>query len=220
LQPPGVVSVGESGDPFGGGGEQHPVPGLAGADAQPDGEHGLARSRRAEEDDVVAGAHEVQGAQVRDDLAAQGPLVVVVEVFQGLPRWESGCADASLAAVGFPGGDLALQAGGQELLVGPGFGACPPGQPGHRVAQRGRLQGPGQEGKLGAHIPGSGLGGHHATACCPAAAAPGWPSSSVTHRQPDGSCPSGRMVRSPPAVRASGAGVPPGPAVVATASPV
>ncbi len=30
LEPAGVVGVGEPGDPFGGGGEQHPVPGLAG----------------------------------------------------------------------------------------------------------------------------------------------------------------------------------------------
>src|ERR1700751_4089077 len=42
LEPPGVVGLGEPGDPFGGGGEQYPVPGLAGADGQPDGQVGLA----------------------------------------------------------------------------------------------------------------------------------------------------------------------------------
>ena len=34
---------GEAGDPFRGGGKQHPVPGLAGADAQPDREVGSCR---------------------------------------------------------------------------------------------------------------------------------------------------------------------------------
>ena len=58
---------------------------------------------------------------------------------------EPGGADAALTAVGLPGGDLALQAGDQELLVGPGLGPGPFGQPGHRLAQRGRLQRPGQE---------------------------------------------------------------------------
>ena len=37
-----MVGVGEPGDPFGGGGEQDPVPGLAGPDRQPDGQVGLA----------------------------------------------------------------------------------------------------------------------------------------------------------------------------------
>jgi hypothetical protein len=34
MQPPGVAGVGEPGDPLGSGGEQDPVPGPAGADAQ------------------------------------------------------------------------------------------------------------------------------------------------------------------------------------------
>ena len=42
LEAAGVVGVGEPGDPFGGGGEQDPVPGLAGADRQPDRQVGLA----------------------------------------------------------------------------------------------------------------------------------------------------------------------------------
>ena len=41
LQPAGVVGLGEPVDPLGGGGEQHPVPGLAGPDAQPGREMGL-----------------------------------------------------------------------------------------------------------------------------------------------------------------------------------
>jgi hypothetical protein len=42
LQPAACVGVGEPGDPLGGGGEQHPVAGLAGPDAQADGQMGLA----------------------------------------------------------------------------------------------------------------------------------------------------------------------------------
>jgi hypothetical protein len=46
LQPPGVVGVGEAGDPFGGGGEKDPVPGLAGADGQRAGQVGFAGAGR------------------------------------------------------------------------------------------------------------------------------------------------------------------------------
>ena len=130
LQPAGVVGVGEPGDPFGGGGERDPVPGLAGADRQPGGQVGLAGAGRAEEHDVVLGGDEVQGAQVGDDLAFEAAGVVEVELLQRLAGREPGGADAALAAVGLAGGDLALQAGGQELLVGPGLGAGPLGQPG------------------------------------------------------------------------------------------
>jgi hypothetical protein len=45
LQFAGVVGVGEPGDPFGCGREQHPVPGLAGADRQPDRQVRLAGCR-------------------------------------------------------------------------------------------------------------------------------------------------------------------------------
>ena len=55
--------------------------------------------------------------------------MVEVEVLQRLAGREAGGADAALAAVGFAGGDLALQAGGQELLVGPALGPGPFGQP-------------------------------------------------------------------------------------------
>ena len=46
LQFPGGVSVGEAGDPLGGGGERDAVPGLAGADAQADRQVGLAGAAR------------------------------------------------------------------------------------------------------------------------------------------------------------------------------
>jgi len=61
LQPPGVVGLGEAGHPLGGGGEAHPVPGLAGADRQADGQVGLAGARRPEEHHVVAGGGENRG---------------------------------------------------------------------------------------------------------------------------------------------------------------
>ncbi len=118
-----MVGVGEPGDPLGGGGEQDPVPGLAGPDRQADREMGLAGAGRAEEHDVVAGGDEVQGAQVGDQVAAEAAGVVEIELFQGLAGGEPGGADASLAAVGLAGGDLALQAGDEELLVGPVLGA-------------------------------------------------------------------------------------------------
>ena len=54
------MGVGEPGDPFGGGGEQHPVPGLTGPDRDADRQVSLAGARRAEEDDVIFGDDEVQ----------------------------------------------------------------------------------------------------------------------------------------------------------------
>src|SRR4029453_10054509 len=82
---------------------------------------------------------------------------------------DPGSADGAFAAVGLSGGDLALQAGGQELLVGPAFGAGSLGQPSDRLAQRRGLQRPGQEGQLSGQVPG-GLGGggrHQATPWVP-----------------------------------------------------
>ena len=141
-----------------------PVPGLAGPDRQPGGQVGLAGPRRAEEHHVVLRGDEVEGAQVRDHLAFQAAGVVEVEVLQGLAGREPGGPDAALAAVGLAGGDLPLQAGDQELLMGPGLGAGPLGQPGDRLAQRRGLQRPGQERDLRGGVPGGRLrGGHHAT---------------------------------------------------------
>ena len=152
LQPAGVVGVGEPCDPVGGGGEQDPVPGLAGPDRQADGEVGLAGAGRAEEHHVVLGGDEVQGAQVRDEVAFEAAGVVEVELLQALAGREPGGADAALTAVGLAGGDFALQAGDQELLVRPGLGAGPFGQPVDRLAQRRCLQRPGQERDLGGQV--------------------------------------------------------------------
>ena len=48
-----MVGFGEVGDPVGGGGEQDPVPGLAGADRQADGEVGLAGAWRSDQKQAV-----------------------------------------------------------------------------------------------------------------------------------------------------------------------
>ena len=63
-----------------------------------------------------------------DDLAFEAALMVEVELLEGLSGREAGRPDADLAAVGLAGGHLALEAGGQELLVGPVLGSGPLGQ--------------------------------------------------------------------------------------------
>ena len=112
-----MVRGGEPVDPLGGGGEQDPVPGLAGPDAQPGGEVGLAGAGRAEEHPVVLSGDEVQGAQVRDHVAFEPAGVVEVELLEALASGEPGRADAALTAVGLSRGDLASQASDQELLA-------------------------------------------------------------------------------------------------------
>src|SRR3954469_20950494 len=111
---------GESVDPFGSGRGQDAVPGLAGSDPEADREVGLAGAGRAEEHHVLAGGDEIQGAQMRDDVAFEAAGVVEVELLEALACREPGGADAALAAVRFAGGDLPLQASDQELLVAPG----------------------------------------------------------------------------------------------------
>jgi len=64
-----------------------------------------------------------------DHVTLERALVVKVELLQRLARREPGSPDPPLAAVGFAGGDLALQTGGQELLVRPALRAGPFGQP-------------------------------------------------------------------------------------------
>ena len=58
-----------------------------------------------------------------DQVAFESAGVVEVEVLEALAGREPGGADPSLAAVGLAGGDLPVQAGGEELLMGPGL--CP-----------------------------------------------------------------------------------------------
>ena len=84
LQPAGVMGFGQTGHPLAGGGEQHPVPGLAGPDRDTDGQVSLAGARRAEEHDVVFGDHEVQCPEVGDGVAFESAGVVEVELLQRL----------------------------------------------------------------------------------------------------------------------------------------
>jgi hypothetical protein len=116
------------------------VPGLAGADRQAGGQVGLAGAGWAEEDHVLLPGDEVQGAQVGDDVALEAAGVVEVELLQGLAGREPGGSDPALTAVGLPGGDLALQARGEELLVGPGLGPGTFGEALDRGRQRWRLE--------------------------------------------------------------------------------
>src|ERR671912_802951 len=110
---------------------------------------GLAGAGWAEEDDVVSGGDEVQRAEVGDGVALQRSGVVEVELLQALAGREAGGPDAALAAVGLAGGDLALQAGDQELLVRPGLRPGSFSEPCDRLTQRRCLQRAGQERDLG-----------------------------------------------------------------------
>jgi hypothetical protein len=89
------VGVAEACDPFGGGRERDGVTGLACSDRDADGEVGFPGAGRPEEDDVVACVDEVECAEVRDDVALEGALVVEVEVFEGLAGREPCGADAA-----------------------------------------------------------------------------------------------------------------------------
>jgi len=57
---------------------------LAGTDAQSGGEVGLAGAWWAEEDHVLPGGDEVEGAQVRDGVAFESAGVVEVELLEAL----------------------------------------------------------------------------------------------------------------------------------------
>jgi hypothetical protein len=56
------------------------VASLAGPDAQPDGQVGLAGPGWAQENHVLLGNDEVEGAQVRDQVAFEAAGVVEVEL--------------------------------------------------------------------------------------------------------------------------------------------
>ncbi len=77
-------------------------------------------------------------------------------------RW-AGLPERRMSPMGLPRGDLSLQAGHQELLVAPRFGAGPFSEALDGLAQRGCLQRPGQKRHLGAQVPGrpcAGSGAH------------------------------------------------------------
>ena len=84
-----------------------------------------------------------------NDVAFEAALVVEVEVLEGLAGREPGGPDAQLTAVGLAGGDLTLEAGGEELLVGPALGPGPLGEPVDGLGERRRLERPAQVGDVG-----------------------------------------------------------------------
>jgi len=128
---------------------------------------GLAGAGRSEEHDVLAGGDEVERAEVRDQVPLQAAGVVEVELLQALAGWEAGGADAALAAVRLAGGDLALQAGDEELQVGPRLGNSAFGESLDAVAQGRCLERSGEVGDLAGQVAGrlgrAGAGSHHAT---------------------------------------------------------
>lgn len=93
-----------------------------------------------------------------DLVAFEGTLIVEVELLQCLSCWEAGAADAALPAVGFAGGDLAVQAGRQELPMGPVLGAGPLTETSDRISQRRRFECAGEEREFGGDVP-TGCGG-------------------------------------------------------------
>lgn len=84
-----MMGGGETVNPLRCGGERDAVSGLAGPDAKSDRQVSLAGARRAEEDDVLFGGDEVQGAQVSDLFAFERAFIVEVELLQRFPRWKS-----------------------------------------------------------------------------------------------------------------------------------
>ena len=90
------MGVLETGDPVGGGGEQDPLSGVAGGDAEGDRNMGFAGAWRAEEDDVAGLGEVVAGGQRRDVVAADSGLVVEVELLEGFAGGEAGGADPQL----------------------------------------------------------------------------------------------------------------------------
>jgi hypothetical protein len=83
---------------------------------------GLAGAGWSQEQDVVPGDDEVERPEVGDELTLESAGVVEVEVLRALAAGEAGSADPTFTAVAVSCGDLALQAGDEELLVRPALG--------------------------------------------------------------------------------------------------
>ncbi len=73
----------------------------------------LARTGRAQEDDVVFGGQEVELAEMEDERLLHRALEAEVELLERLSGREAGLLDPRLAPVGVAGGDL----GGKERLA-------------------------------------------------------------------------------------------------------
>ncbi len=84
LGPAAVVGIGETGDPFGGGREQHSVTGLAGTNCQAGHQMGLAGAGRADGDRFLFRGDEVQGSQLQDEFSFHAGGMVEVGLLQAL----------------------------------------------------------------------------------------------------------------------------------------
>jgi hypothetical protein len=108
----------------------------------------LARARRPQEDDVLLRHHEVELAEVGDDVAAHRALVLEVELVEALAGGEAGGPDPGLAAMAGPRGDLALEAGREVRLVAPALVPGALGEAGARVEEGRRLERPAEVGQV------------------------------------------------------------------------
>ena len=86
--------------------------------------------------------------------------MVEVELVDGLTGRKPGGFDTQLPAVGLAGGDFPLEAGSEELFVGPFLGAGPFGEPLERSCHRWGFQRSTQIGHIGGGFRGL---GHEAT---------------------------------------------------------
>ena len=99
------MRVGEQGDPFGRGAEDHALAGEARADPRRDRNVRFAGPRGPEQDHVLFGVQEVELAEVLDHLLLHAALEGEVELLQRLVRGEPGGTDPQPAAGGLPRGD-------------------------------------------------------------------------------------------------------------------
>jgi hypothetical protein len=106
LRPVRTVRLGDGLDPVRGGGEQHPVSGLAGPDRQPDRELGFAGAGWSEEDDFILVGDEINVPRWAMRSRSEAAGVDEVELLQRLSGKEVRVADAALTAVRFPGSHL------------------------------------------------------------------------------------------------------------------
>jgi hypothetical protein len=120
----------------------------------------------------VAGLGEERSGRARDNLLADGGLVVPVEIVEGLVGGEPGPTDALRGAGRVACGDLAFEHCGEVVLVCPAGVACLVSEPMCGLDDAGRFQRGGQVVDLFDGVGRSGLllGGHQAT--CPSRSIP------------------------------------------------
>ena len=143
------LRIAEASDPLGRGREGDALAGEAGADPERDREVRLARSRWAEQDDVVFGGEEVELAEVEHERLLHRALEAEVELLQRLAGGEARLLDPRLAAVRVSRRDLGREQHLGEALVRPLLDPGPLGQLRQRPGRRRRLQRPEEEAQLG-----------------------------------------------------------------------